>query len=91
MPQADDARTDGRADIALLLRGISDEYWNSTVKFQASNLMLRFPQEGCVGFNADVVREAILLDMDRDFLSEIVGREMVSRLRRGWQRTPVCL
>lgn len=82
MQQTHDACTEGRVEIALLLRGISDEYWKSTLKYQGSNLMLRFPRDSSVGLNADIIREAILGDMDTDLLSEIIGRELVSRLRR---------
>jgi hypothetical protein len=83
MPHVHDAGAESRVDVALLLRGISDEYWKSTLKHQASNLMLGFPQNGSVGFNADIIREAILDDMDADLLTQIIGRELVSRLRRG--------
>ena len=83
MPYANDVGAESRVDVAFLLRGISDEYWNSTLKYQANNLMLRFPRESSVGFNVDTIHEAILGDMDTDLLAEIIGRELVSRLCRG--------
>ncbi|WP_354075736.1 hypothetical protein [Bradyrhizobium sp. S3.5.5] len=69
-------------DVALLLRGIFDDSWQSTLKHQASNLMQYFPQDGSVGLNADIIKEALLSDMDADLLSDTIGRELASRLRR---------
>lgn len=72
-----------RVEVALPLRGITDDIWHSTIRYRAEDLMQSFPLDGSVGLNAEIIKEALLADMDPTLLSDTIAREFVSRLRRG--------
>jgi hypothetical protein len=69
-----------RREVNLLLRGIRDEFWISAIEESADDLMRRlFRGDGAA---RDLVRDAMVADLDKAVLSEAIGRELTSRLAR---------
>jgi hypothetical protein len=84
--QADEeerARVGRRTDVAMLLRGISDEDWRWLHGRNVEELLTRFPIGGGHGLSGEIVREGLVGDMDPEVLANIIGREFTARLARG--------
>jgi hypothetical protein len=62
------------------LRGIRDESWISAIERSADDLTHRFFRSG--GSDHELIREAMVADLDQAVLSEAIGRELTSRLDR---------
>lgn len=69
-----------RREIALLVRGISDESWRAALRQGAEDVMIRFRQYGGDGADCEAIKEIIWQDIDQAVLLAVVAREFVVRL-----------
>ena len=70
----------GRRDIALLVRGISDESWHASFRQGADNLMICFRNYGGNGAGREAIKARLWQDIDQAVLLAVVAREFVVRL-----------
>lgn len=64
----------------MLLRGIPRRILESAIERSADDLAHRFFRSG--GSDHELIREAMVADLDQAVLSEAIGRELTSRLDR---------
>ena len=70
-----------RLEVTLLARGIPDEVWVAAFERSTDDLMRRFSQYGS-GSDYELIRKAIVADLDRQAFLETIGREFTARLVR---------